>query len=212
MMPNHVSSSRSLVNIADFPDSPSDWPADDPILVECWGGTRERAAARLLAGFRFKLDGFSAGSWDVAEIADDRIASDACVGTHERGARPVCVHHALGTKYRTPIRLEGRRFDDRVTQRHPSLRGIDTVFPAADRPGTDSRLEQQARLEAALDIFNAMPVEDTESRIAASTAVRQAREARDAALEAYHRDSELGFFRDALRVAVRRDALNACGR
>ena len=203
---------ESLVNIADFQNSPSDWPVADPILIECWGGARERASARRRAAFRLKLDGFPTGSYDVEEIAEDSIASSRAWNRMMEEHDPFAYITLLAPS--TGVRYGWRDINPTIASREgtPHFEDIDTVFPAADQPEDDTWLEQQARLSAAVDIFNALPVEDTKTWIAARTAVEQAREARDAALEAYDRDRDLSRLRDALLRAIQRDALNACGR
>ena len=95
----------SLVDPADYPDSPHEWPSGPPITIECWGDEADQRRTRAFARSRrndarlraaidtadleAKLAGFRYVSWLVQdatprELAEAKTASDEADANLER--------------------------------------------------------------------------------------------------------------------------------
>ena len=61
---------ESLVNPADYPESPHAWPGAEPIVIECWGDAEDRMRTRRLARLSRKLNRLESAQ-DLASAKQD---------------------------------------------------------------------------------------------------------------------------------------------
>ena len=200
---------ESLVNIDDFPSSPTSWPEGDPILIECWGGPDERSRSRVLAGVRLKVDAL-AGPFRDDAVRSERTDWMAAIWKLREEYDPL-------TDITLRVPATGIRYSWSATDALPRRRAgrvehFEEVFPAAELPEVDTFEARQTDLMDALEAFDTVSPDARRAWRAAAMTAETARDERDRAADARFRAWDQMTLRNALRYAVQKDAINACAR
>ena len=195
----------SVIDPADYPMSPHAWPENTPIIIECWGSAADRDRARaLVRAQRIGDEAFDAfflrsdfEEWKREQLSSRMMAASTLLDSWERQGVPhplsaITLLTANGSRYRW-VNDEDPLFPARASV--PQAGNVHQMFPPVSPfPSSDRVVAAQA------DLDQAQGVVETVQRVIA----------RDGAMVAMLTEQELRREQEALRNAVREDALAAC--
>ena len=221
---------ESLVSPADYPESPHAWPAGEPIVIECWGDAQDQRRTRRLARSFRKANRLESAQelatakreiagmtlWQAVtdnpnarEYEAEAAAADAANAEVERLSAELHattlamfdLYQQAGPPSFTLRTANGTRYGWDPERRRtglPPFRDVGHVFPI-DRVFQHTEWNAVRAAEAALD-------QATNGGFGRHfLRARSARDALESALDEQNR-------RNALGVAIRQDAREACAR